>query len=291
MKKIILKSAYPCLIKTEENSFELDENDKLEIVDEEKIFVYPAVYSRRNIPFYINLKNLQNTSRYSVYSMDDFTLLLLNEENELVVTNKETLFFNGEKCVVSISHHEIKFEFKNYTVAYSCPHDTSNYKVYKIENFACIEFQHDLYVFNTSSSRLSHFDGDDIEFEKNTLKLSKRLCDYENRIKKANYSFSNDKIKVENMSFDYNKTSDIYELSPYRFLEAIKVKDFRFAKNLLDASLNINEDNLSKFLGNVVNFLPLSTDDFIVISESSKNFVRFETKNGQIVDISVDKLD
>ena len=176
-------------------------------------------------------------------------------------------------------------------VAYSCPHDTSNYKVYKIENFACIEFQHDLYVFNTSSSRLSHFDGDDIEFEKNTLKLSKRLCVYENRIKKANYSFSNDKIKVENMSFDYNKTSDIYELSPYRFLEAIKVKDFRFAKNLLDASLNINEDNLSKFLGNVVNFLPLSTDDFIVISEFSKNFVRFETKNGQIVDISVDKLD
>ena len=73
-------------------------------------------------------------------------------------------------------------------------------------------------------------------------------------------------------------------------MEAIKVKDFHFAKNLLDASLKINEDNLAKFLGNVVNFLPLSTDDFIVISENAKNFVRFETKKGQIVDISVDKL-
>ena len=290
MKKIVLKSTYPCLVKTEEASFELDENDKLEIVDEDKLFVYPAVYSRRNIPFYINLNNLQNTSRYSVYDVNDFTLLLLNEENNLVVTNKEHLFFNGEKCEISVTQQEITFEYKNYSVSYSCPHDTTNYKVFKKGNFACLEFTHDLYVFNTTNCHLSHFKGNDIEFEKNTLNLSNRLDDYENRIKNASYSFADDKIKVENMSFEYDKSKAIEELSPYRFLEAIKVKDFHFAKNLLDASLKINEDNLAKFLGNVVNFLPLSTDDFIVISENAKNFVRFETKKGQIVDISVDKL-
>ena len=290
MKKIILKSEYPCLIKTDEISYELDENDKLEIEDEDRIFVYPAVYSRHNIPFYINLNNLQNTSRYSVYDMEDFTLLLLNTDNDLVVTNTENLFFNGEKCEIAVTKNEIKFAFKNYCVSYNCLHDTSNYKIFKTGNFACLEFQHDLYVFNTLNSHLSHFEGEDIEFEKNTLSLNSKLDDCENRIKKATFKFLDDKINVESLLFDYNSGNFAEELSPYRFLEAIKVKDYRFAKNLLDERLKINEENLSRFLGNVVGFLPLSTDDFIVISESGKNFVRFETKNGQIVDISVDKL-
>lgn len=290
MKKIILKSTYPCLIKGEEGSFELDENDKLEIMDEDKIFVYPAVYSRRNIPFYINLRNLASCARYSVHEFDNFTLLMLSNEAELVITQKEHLFFNNEKCVISVSLNEIKFEFKNYCVTYTCPHETTNFKVFKVGNFACLEFPSHLYVFNTADCHLSHFEGEDIEFEKETLSLSKRLDDCENRIKKSTYSLGGNKIKVESLKFEYGKEMAIEELTPYRFLEAIRAKDYHFAKNLLDASLNINEENLSKFLENVINFLPLSTNDYIVISGNNKNFVRFETKRGKIVDISVDKL-
>ena len=42
MEKYLIKSSYPCLIKTKTDYAEIDANDILEVEDEEYIFVYPA---------------------------------------------------------------------------------------------------------------------------------------------------------------------------------------------------------------------------------------------------------
>ncbi len=287
--KIILKTTYPCLVKCNNETFELDENDKIEIENEEFVFIYPAVYSKRAIPFYINLKSLKKTARYSVFEMDEFTLILL-EASEITVENRETLVINGEKCEVFVANNELRFECKNHAVSCTVKEPLSDYKVFKIGSYALLETAKDLFAFNTQNITLSHFGADEKKFERDTLHLLKRLNDCENRVKSAKYRFKDDQIKVESLAFEYENLCKIEELAPYRFLEAIKAKDFRFAQNLLAEKMNANEDALANFFGNVVKFLPLSTTEFIVIGENEKNFARFEVSGGQIVDISVDKL-
>ena len=61
--KYFLKTTYPCLVKIEDDTFELEEFDTLEIEDEDYLFVYP----QKNLyPFYINLKNPIENEHFSI---------------------------------------------------------------------------------------------------------------------------------------------------------------------------------------------------------------------------------
>ena len=291
--KIKLKSSYPCLVKTEKESFDLDENDVLNIENENRLFVYPVSYSNKNIPFYINLKDLKNCNRYEIFDIDDFKLILLKENEKIVSYNKESLNFENDTCEIFIYPNSIKFENKSYAVKYDCPQNYKNYKVFKLDSFACVEFDNDnLYCFNMKNNKLTHFQGDEIEFEKNILKLRKSLNDCEDRIRKTKYEFINGAINTLDANYAHSNKNFDKNMTPYRFLEALKVKDYSFAKVFLSEGLSkkIDEQTLSKFLGNIHSFLPLSTEDFIVLSNESKNFVRFYLENEKISDISVDNL-
>ena len=114
MKKIKLKTNYPCLVKTDKESFEIDENDVLEIENEERIFIYPTLFSRKNIPFYINLKSLKSCHRYFVHEFDDFSLVVLIYNEELKILYKEN--FPTLACNVVVSQSAVKFEKEDISV-------------------------------------------------------------------------------------------------------------------------------------------------------------------------------
>lgn len=291
--KIKLKSVYSCLVKGSKDSFDLDENDILEIENEDRLFVYPISTSSRNIPFYINLINPQSCERYDVVDIEDFKLILLKDNEKLISYNKESLSFPNDTCEIQVYQNAIKFENKNYAVEYECPHNYMTYKVFKLEDFACVEFDNNnLYCFNMKNNKLIHFYGDEIDLQKNVLQLNSKLNDCEDRVKNSTYKFEDASVKLESVQYSREEKNFEKDMTPYRFLEALKVKDFSFAKYFLDSNLQskISEETLSKFLGNINNFLPLSTQEFIVLSNENKNFVRFHLKSDKIVDISVDKL-
>ena len=61
--KYILKTTYPCIVKTATSSVELDVNDSLEIEDERNVFIYPQ--NCYQIPFCINLIQKQDSNLFS----------------------------------------------------------------------------------------------------------------------------------------------------------------------------------------------------------------------------------
>ena len=286
MKKIKLKTNYPCLVKTDKESFEIDENDVLEIENEERIFIYPALFSRKNIPFYINLKSLKSCHRYFVHEFDEFSLVVLTYNEELKILYKEN--FPTLACNVVVSQSAVKFEKEDISVEYTLPHNFFNYHIFKLDNYACVEFDDEnLYLFNTKNNVLSHFSGN-MDLDKNVLTVKKNLHDLENRVKKSTFKLEEDKIKLESLDFSHDENKFSEDMTAYRFLEAVKIKDFDFAINLLEKKTS--SENLETLFGNVKNYLPLSTNEFVILGENDRKFVRFFEKCGKIVDISVDKL-
>ena len=286
MKKIKLKTNYPCLVKTDKESFEIDENDVLEIENEERIFIYPTLFSRKNIPFYINLKSLKSCHRYFVHEFDDFSLVVLTYNEELKILYKEN--FPTLACNVVVSQSAVKFEKEDISVEYTLPHNFFNYHIFKLDNYACVEFDDEnLYLFNTKNNVLSHFSGN-MDLDKNVLTVKKNLHDLENRMKKSTFKLEEDKIKLESLTFSHDENKFSEDMTAYRFLEAVKIKDFDFAINLLEKKTS--SENLETLFGNVKNYLPLSTNEFVILGENDRKFVRFFEKCGKIVDISVDKL-
>ena len=286
MKKIKLKTNYPCLVKTDKESFEIDENDVLEIENEERIFIYPTLFSRKNIPFYINLKSLKSCHRYFVHEFDDFSLVVLTYNEELKILYKEN--FPTLACNVVVSQSAVKFEKEDISVEYTLPHNFFNYHIFKLDNYACVEFDDEnLYLFNTKTNVLSHFSGN-MDLDKNVLTVKKNLHDLENRVKKVCFKLEEDKIKLESLTFSHDENKFSEDMTAYRFLEAVKIKDFDFAINLLEKKTS--SENLETLFGNVKNYLPLSTNEFVILGENERKFVRFFEKCGKIVDISVDKL-
>ena len=286
MKKIKLKTNYPCLVKTDKESFEIDENDVLEIENEERIFIYPTLFSRKNIPFYINLKSLKSCHRYFVHEFDEFSLVVLTYNEELKILYKEN--FPTLACNVVVSQSAVKFEKEDISVEYTLPHNFFNYHIFKLDNYACVEFDDEnLYLFNTKTNVLSHFSGN-MDLDKNVLTVKKNLHDLENRVKKSTFKLEEEKIKLESLTFSHDENKFSEDMTAYRFLEAVKIKDFDFAINLLEKKTS--SENLETLFGNVKNYLPLSTNEFVVLGENDRKFVRFFEKCGKIVDISVDKL-
>ena len=286
MKKIKLKTNYPCLVKTDKESFEIDENDVLEIENEERIFIYPTLFSRKNIPFYINLKSLKSCHRYFVHEFDEFSLVVLTYNEELKILYKEN--FPTLACNVVVSQSAVKFEKEDISVEYTLPHNFFNYHIFRLDNYACVEFDDEnLYLFNTKTNVLSHFSGN-MDLDKNVLTVKKNLHDLENRVKKSTFKLEEDKIKLESLTFSHDENKFSEDMTAYRFLEAVKIKDFDFAINLLEKKTS--SENLETLFGNVKNYLPLSTNEFVVLGENERKFVRFFEKCGKIVDISVDKL-
>ncbi len=290
--KIKLKSSYPCLVKNDNFSFDINENDLLEIEEEENLFVYPISYSRRNIPFYINLNDLKDCTRYSVFELGGEKLIFLNKGDKVDTLMKESLLFGDDKCEIKISFSNLIFENSRCIVKCELESPFENYQVFKVENFACVEFdEKSVFAFNMKKNRLYRFKGDKIEFEKDLIKIYDNLNDVENRKKSCIYKLSTDTVKIEKCEFECEQNGLEDDMTAYRFLEALKVKDVSFAKNFLGDNLRkIEETDLANFFGNVSNFYPLSLEEFIVENLEKKTIVRFEMKKGKIEDISVNEL-
>lgn len=288
--KIILKTSYPCLIKTNTEYLELEENDTLEIQDETMLFVYPQNHSQ--FPFYINLNNLKENQFYSLLNINNEKVLFLETNPSLQVIQKESLNFSGKNCQIMVSNQEVIFETDNKKLNFKCPHSCKNYKVFKIKDYACIKFDNDLYAYCMNKNKLLHFSGDEINIKDDEIFLLKKFNDSLGREKKVTYKVESD-INVEKEEFMYNnKPNDSIDLLPYKLLESVKAKDYSFVMANLSEKLKseISDEQLKSFFGNVSAFLPLSSTEFITISNHQKNFVKFHMTGEKIDDILIDGL-
>lgn len=288
--KYILKTTYPCLVKNKDSFTEMEINDTLEIEDETIIFIYPE--NSKQIPFYINLATKKESEFYSFIKRENINFILLEAPKSMEICNKENLDFSGKSCHIEICANTISFETDDKRLNYKCPHKCSNYKIFKQKNYACVQFEHDFYAFSIEKNKLFHFQGDSIDFENDSLKTSKAISDSQSRKRDATFKFDKDiEIISESFKRTENKKEE-NELVPYKFLEAVKSKDYEFVLDTLSPKLkqSINKEQIQKFFGNIQEFLPLNLNEFLIVSNDKKSYASFSIANGKINDISLDNL-
>ena len=286
--KYLIKTTYPCLIKTETSSVFLDKNDSIDCENEDFFYVYPQ--NTNQIPFYVDLQKKQDCELYSFVKIKNQNVVLLEHTPPFVIEQKETLTFSGKPCVIFVGKNRLSFETETTKISCSVCHSVRDYQVFKLQNFACIKFKQDFYAFSIKQEKLFHFAGDALSFENGILSVTKKYHDINIREKTFNIKFENG-ITIENQLFssEENKFSSLTCLS---FLESVRAGDYACALNCLSTELKnrINQENLKEFFGNIIHILPLSLTEFILIAQKKKSYVSFEMTEGQISDITLDDL-
>ena len=285
--KVIVKTTYPCIIKTQNDFVELDQNDTLLCEDEDFLYIYPL--NSFQIPFCINLCKKEDSRFFSFVKIENENVVLLEPQQKVVLTQKETLHINGKTLKIFLKQNKITFESEHKIVSCFAQHQTKNYKLISVGAFGCVMFENDFYAFSMTKEKLFHFDGEELKFEKNTLFVTKKFHDFSNREKAYEISLT-DGINVQNEQFlqsDFPKN-----LICFNFLQAIKCKNFASAINFLNEKLKnkIKRQNLETFFGKIQNILPFSETEYILITNNDKNYAKFELENEKICDISLDKL-
>lgn len=290
--KFFLKTTYPCLVKTGSQECELEQNDLLEIENENKIFIYPQNSSRT--PFYIDLTSPKDSENFSFFSRGEKRFILLEKEPTFSVKAKEKLNFSGKIVEICVENNKISFETSEKKL--ECKTNSGQkYDCFKIQNFACVQFDDEMFLFSVKNFKVFHFVGE-IEIDKNQICVTKKFFDSVLREKKTIFRVG-EEIELESEEFAYNENvgkenKKIKALAPFKLLESVKAKDFAHAKCFLCENLQNKIDlaHIEELFGSFSDFLPISTTEFITINGKNKNFVQFSMKNDEICDISVDNL-
>lgn len=286
--KFLLKASYPCLVKTECDSVELDENDLLEIEDERNLFVYPI--SANQTPFCIDLSCPRESDFFSILDIKGQKVLFLERPLRIKSFQTKTLNFSGKNCRVYVGEKVLVFETDEKKLEFECKKPLKNAKIFKLKNFACVQSEEDFFAYSFKTGKLSHFSGD-IKLDENVLSMEKKFHDSMEREKKAKYLFD-EEVVVQDEQFVRNE-EETSELVPFKLLESVKAKDYAHALSFLSEKLkkHVDSPQLSKFFGNFSAFLPLSTTEYIIFNEKKeKAYVAFSLAGGKVDDISIDAL-
>ncbi len=282
--KYTLKTTYPCLVKTQNDFCQLEKNDNLEIEDEHIVFVYPQA---NQLPFQIDF-SCENEF-YSIINHENQTFVILEPPKKVNISKKEKMTISGKTCNICVNESSLEFETE--THKFSIPHKNQPFKTQKIKSFACVIFDNEIFALNMQNNKLFSFSGEEISLKDDEITLTKKFCDSLSRQKQAKYKLGDD-VTVENESFSHNLRKNIEGLLPFQLLESVKAKDYAYALDCLADNLknNIDTATLQSFFGNLKEFLPLTKNQFITISDHKKNFVTFSVSSGKIDDISIDEL-
>ena len=287
--KYLLKTTYPCLVKTMDNFCEMERNDTLKIENEKVVFIYPQ--DDYSLPFAINLSSPKENRFFSILNCKGEKLLILEEQDKSTNLQKETLYFFGKPCTIEVSNKKVIFENDKKQSEFLHKSNLKGAKIFKLNNFACLQSEHEFFAFHAADGKLSYFYGDEIKLDNNTLQVTKRLNDSESREKVSTFLLD-DKIETKSQSFHHNGKQTIKELVPFKLMESVKVKDFDYAFNCLadDLKEKLDQAQIEDFFGNFSQFLPLSTTEFITVSKDEKNYIKIDLENNKVKDISIDKL-
>lgn len=286
--KFFLKSPYPCLVKTGDSACELDQNDILEIENEKFVSIYPQ--AKNILPFYIDLCSPKDNERYSFFLKDEKKYIILENCPNCIQKEKETFNFSGKFLTIYVENDKIVFETANKRIEYMCEKIDKKYSSCKIKNFACLQFKDELFLYSIKENKVYHFFGES-EIDGNQISVTRKFFDSEMHEKKSVFRIE-EEIELESEDFSYKPQRDIKGLSPFKFLESVKSKDFAHAMDFLSAGLKnkVEISQIKDFLGNFSSFLPISETEFITLDSKQKHFVQFAMNGNLIEDISVDEL-
>ncbi len=275
MKKVIIETPYPCIIKTEKENQCLDVFNVAILEDERTIQVLPSVSNLP--PFSIDLTNLIKNDNFITYETPDSIYISLSKPNQVTCYNIEKINYKNKTFIYKIGKNDasINTNNKKYNLILS-PYQT--YSISKVDNFICLHFKgeiENLFCLNVTNEAVSSFTASEIKIENNKILVKSESTSF--------YEIKEDKIIRVSSEANYFVNDKTLSLV---FLNAIKKGQLAVAKSFLTDNLQQkSDDDLSSFFGKIDKIIPLSESQFLTFSNGNPTIYKILVKSNKIVDI------
>ena len=170
MKKIEIRSEYPCLIKWKGGEEFLDEATSLLVSKQDLLFVYPATGKKEDVAFLLDLSQMDKTF-CQVFNLEDRTLCLLTKSSSITKI-KEEILVNGKpvELVLSNSYAEFSTDERELCVQTLPP---KSYELSSYENFAVLKIKslsaEQIILFNITTNQIFSQEANIVEFDRGEI--------------------------------------------------------------------------------------------------------------------------
>lgn len=278
MKKIEIRSEYPCLIKWKGGEEFLDEATSLFFSTPELLFVYPATGKRDDIAFVLDLSQ-PDKNFCQIFNLEENTLCLLTKSISSIKIKEEVLV-NGKSVNLILSNSNAEFNTDE-RIAYVTTLPPKTYELTSYENFVILKIKslsaEQIVLFNTVTNELFSEEGNIVEFDRGEISCQRYG-------KEEKYSIvENEIIRAKT----YEPPPKNAKVLPLKFLEKIKNHDFKSAISFLQDSMSASEEKLSAYFGEIKKILPLSLNRFLIVKKSGYYEVEIQTSGEKISNIEI----
>lgn len=296
MKKYKLKTAYPCLIVSGQQSILLNPEETLELQDENKLLVYPVGNARQSIAFTVELDHLVKSCFYTFHTLRENEMLIFfpsgqHCENYIL----KTLSVAGKDCNFEIGQQSIILICNSWKKVIHLQENFVSYKLGKAEHIAYILLQNEnnqiMYALNTKNGNIKVFTGSDIQINQNTFRVFSQKKSVAGQELQQDYEVTAEGIRPITGDIQYQAMTPRLvrcdPVIPYAFLEAMQLRDFELARAYLSAPLrqNIDIPHLKSYFGQISQFYHLEKDAYYVLAKEKSQAYRFCVTDGKISEI------
>ncbi len=279
MKKIEIRSEYPCLLKWKNSEQFLDEASSLCFDTPECFFVYPATGKRGDIAFVLDLSQLDR--RFcQTFNLEDRTLCLLTRPSTTLIKVKEKVSVQGKDVSLTLSNSQASFETDERIVSVEVI-SPKTYELSAFENFAILKIKgsasEQIVVLNLENYEIFCEEGNIVEFDRGEISCQKNG-------KEEKFSLVNGHIVRAKIFESPPKNPKII---PLKFLEKIKNHDYKSATAMMWDSLNASEEKLSAYFGEIKKIVPLSFDKFLIVKKAGHYIVKLDLLDEKISNIEI----
>lgn len=299
MKKIVISSQFDFLLQIENKNYELDSKHIVEVEDPKQNFTFLAypISKTMSIPYTVKFEeqDFKNTPYYEIYSFND-----RYEINLKLFTLYSTAPIENHSCQIK----NVRYLVKCYTDRICISSITGEY-VYEVNQANCniwtkgnliyimgeSENSKILTTFNTENKTFYSCYGEEIEIDDTKIKCLKSTSN-SLRYKILSTFNANNMEKISDDFYKKEGEEEIkypYFLLPYKFFDAIIIKDYNTAKKYLTTRLQsvLKTNVLSSYFDGLVsvNLYKISPLVYTLYFKDKAKDYKISIANGFIDDI------
>lgn len=303
MKKIQIFSDDEFLLEFNNSNYCIDANTHLEITDIQKeivLKIYPINQSNLSIPYCAKLELVKNkidcaSKLVKVYNIKDRCDIFIKPfkiySANVVYNNHHTI--KNTRYLISCFEDRIKISSNKgeYNYETNCANCSSSIQGENIYILTKNDSYKTLVCFNTNNSTFYEINGNQIEINENQVKSLKKINDMAKHTVVTTYTIKDfpTQESQELFSEQNQRSSNINELLPYNFFEAVKVKDLNLAKTYLSNKLtSLSNEQICNYFGdfNKIQLTSLSPLIYTLYAEDNAKDYTISINNNKIDEIN-----
>ena len=286
--KTILYTPYDCLLKINDKDWFLNKNESFVFEDARKISVFPTQKSGR-YSFNVDLSSISNTIYYSAVQKENEVLIFLLDG--IISENVDIFSFanSGAKSSVEIGKENIIFKTQKHTKNITLPRNIKDIKcgnIFDID-YACFSDNLSKYIilYNTKTNKTKLFQGDEIELKEYGFVVTNQSNKFYKKIVEE-YVVDKDGLKSKSKVFSKNENN--HSSIAFKFMSAIKVKDWEGAHSLLCDNLksSLSADALKIYFKDIGYIFSIDNQTIFALSNGENVIYNFSIENDKIAEIN-----